>query len=91
MLVQRLRGYGFLLEAEEIFSATLAGAALARELGHRVLAPFLPAGALEDHGRTPRSWAASAAHRPRGATDVVVLGDLGERWTFALLQEAFEH
>ena len=28
--------------------------------------------------------------RSRAAADVVVLGDLGERWTFALLQEAFE-
>jgi hypothetical protein len=48
MLVDRLRGYGFAAEPEEIFTATLAGAALAREAGHRVVAPFLPPAALGD-------------------------------------------
>ena len=88
MLVERLRGYGFQVGAEEIFSATLAGAALAREAGYRVLAPFIPAPALEDlagfeliGGVTDR----------RGVPDAVVLGDLGEGWTYVLLQEAFEY
>ena len=47
-LVERLRGYGFRVEPEEIFSAALAGVALAREAGYRTLAPYLPAPALED-------------------------------------------
>ena len=87
-LVERLRGYGFQVEPEEIFSAALAGAALAREAGYRTLAPYLPAPALEDlagfdlvGGITGRA----------GRADAVLLGDLGEGWTYALLQEAFEH
>ena len=88
MLVQRLRGYGFLMEAEEIFSATLAGAALARELGHRVLAPFLPAPALEDLAGFELVGGVSGR---TGKPDAVVLGDLGEVWSYAMLQEAFEY
>ncbi len=88
MLLERLRGYGFHVEAAEIFSATLAGVAIAREAGHRTLAPFLPQPALTDlegfrlvGGVTGR----------RGRPDAVLLGDLGEGWTYAVLQEAFEY
>jgi phospholysine phosphohistidine inorganic pyrophosphate phosphatase len=88
MLVERLRGYGFQVRAEEIFSATLAGAALAREAGYRVLAPFLPAPALEDLAGF--ELIGGVAGR-RGLPDAVVLGDLGEGWTYPLLQEAFEY
>jgi phospholysine phosphohistidine inorganic pyrophosphate phosphatase len=88
MLVERLRAYGFQVREEEIFSATLAGAALAREAGYRVLAPFLPAPALEDLAGF--ELIGGVADR-RGVPDAVVLGDLGEGWTYALLQEAFEY
>lgn len=88
MLVERLRGYGFEVAADEIFSAVLAGAALAREAGYRALAPFLPAPALEDlAGFELVGGVTGRAGRP----DAVVLGDLGEGWTYALLQQAFEH
>ena len=88
MLVERLRGYGFQVRAEEIFSATLAGAALAREAGYRVLAPFLPAPALEDLAGFELTGGVTDR---RGVPDAVLLGDLGEGWTYALLQEAFEY
>jgi len=88
MLVERLRGYGFRVKAEEIFSATLAGAALARDAGYRVLAPFLPRPALEDLAGFELIGGMSAR---RGVPDAVLLGDLGEAWTYTLLQEAFEH
>ena len=88
MLVQRLRDYGFLVETEEVFSATLGGAALARELGYRTLAPFLPAPALEDLAGFELVGGVSG--RP-GRPDAVVLGDLGEGWSYAVLQEAFEY
>ena len=97
MLVQRMRGYGFAVEPEEIFTATLAGAAFARESGVRVVAPFLPTPALADlsgldlvggsSGRTPPPGAA----RGSGAPEAVLLGDLAEGWTYDLLQEAFEY
>ena len=35
--------------------------------------------------------AAPPGTRPAGTPDAVLVGDLGERWTYALLQEAFEY
>ena len=88
MLVDRLAGYGLAVAPEEIVTATLAGVELVRAAGFGRVAPFVPAGALEDmEGLT---LVGGTSGRPRTAADVVVLGDLGERWTFALLQEAFE-
>jgi phospholysine phosphohistidine inorganic pyrophosphate phosphatase len=88
MLVDRLAGYGLAAAPEEIVTATLAGVELVRAAGYRRVAPFVPAGALEDmEGLT---LVGGTSGRPGTAADVVVLGDLGERWTFALLQEAFE-
>lgn len=87
-LVERLRGYGFQVRPEEIVTATLAGAALARESGYRALAPFLPRPALED--LTGFELVGGVGGR-RGVPDAVVLGDLGEGWTYAVLQEAFEY
>ncbi|HET7423284.1 MAG TPA: HAD-IIA family hydrolase [Gemmatimonadales bacterium] len=89
MLVERLRGYGFEAAPEDIFTATLAGAAAVRAAGHRVVAPFLPAAALEDLAGLQLSGGVAGAARSR--PDVVLLGDLGQGWSYALLQEAFEH
>jgi HAD superfamily hydrolase (TIGR01458 family) len=89
MLVERLRGYGFEAEAEEIFTATLAGAALAREAGHHVVAPFLPPAALVDLAGLELSGGLAGPGQAR--PDAVLLGDLGPAWTYALLQEAFEY
>ena len=88
LLVERLQGYGFQVRAEEIFTATLAGAALAREAGYRALAPFLPAPALEDLAGFDLVGGSTGR---RGVPDAVVLGDLGEGWTYGALQEAFEY
>jgi HAD superfamily hydrolase (TIGR01458 family) len=89
MIVERLRGYGFTVESEEIFTATLAGVELLREAGHRRVAPFVPAGALEDMTDLELVGGTSGL-TGAGPVDAVVLGDLGERWTFQLMQEAFE-
>jgi phospholysine phosphohistidine inorganic pyrophosphate phosphatase len=88
MLVDRLAGYGLAVAPEEIVTATLAGVELIRAGGYGHVAPFVPAGALED--MQGLALAGGTSGRPSAAADVVVLGDLGERWTFALLQEAFE-
>jgi phospholysine phosphohistidine inorganic pyrophosphate phosphatase len=89
MLVERLRGYGFEAGPEEIFTATLAGAAAIRAGGHRVVAPFLPPAALEDLAGLELSGGSSGPSR--GRPEVVLLGDLGRGWSYALLQEAFEY
>ena len=88
MLLERLQGYGFRALPEEIFTATLAGAALARELGFRALAPFLPAPALEDLAGFDLVGGVSAR---RGSPEAVILGDLAEGWSYGVLQEAFEY
>jgi HAD superfamily hydrolase (TIGR01458 family) len=92
MLVERLRGYGFTAEPEEIYTATLAGAALARISGFRVVAPFLPAPALEDLSGLDLVGGSSGRTGPGGpAPQAVILGDLAEGWSYRVLQEAFEY
>jgi phospholysine phosphohistidine inorganic pyrophosphate phosphatase len=88
MLVERLAGYGFTVAPDEIVTATLAGATLLRERRYTRVAPFVATGALEDLASL--ELCGGTSDRPRAAADAVVLGDLGDRWTFALLQEAFE-
>jgi phospholysine phosphohistidine inorganic pyrophosphate phosphatase len=89
MLVDRLAGYGLTVGAEEIVTATVAGATLLRARGFSRVAPFVPSAALEDLGGL--TLVGGTSDRPAGAAEAVVLGDLGERWTYALLQEAFDH
>jgi HAD superfamily hydrolase (TIGR01458 family) len=90
MLVQRLRGYGFDVTPSEVFTATVAGAELARSAGYGRVAPFLPESALED--MTELELGGGTSGRPqKGTPDAVIVGDLAERWTYSLLQEAFEY
>ena len=89
MLVDRLRGYGFAVEPDEIFTATLAGAAAVRASRRSVVAPFLPVPGLADLGGLELVGGSSGRKGP--APEVVLVGDLGEAWTYALLQEAFEY
>ncbi|MFL5495614.1 MAG: TIGR01458 family HAD-type hydrolase [Gemmatimonadales bacterium] len=88
-IVERLTGYGFTVGSEEVFTATLAGVELLREAGHQRVAPFVPAGALEDMSDLELVGGTSGL-AGEGPVDAVVLGDLGERWTYRLMQEAFE-
>jgi phospholysine phosphohistidine inorganic pyrophosphate phosphatase len=90
MLVERLQGYGFEVSAAEVFTATLAGNLLARTAGYRCVAPFVPEPALQD--MTELELVGGTSNRPRGSgPQAVIVGDLGERWSYALLQEAFEY
>jgi HAD superfamily hydrolase (TIGR01458 family) len=90
MLVERLRTYGFDVSPDEIFTATLAGRELAQAAGYRRVAPFMPVPALVDMGRLELMGGTSGTASV-DLPDAVLLGDLGERWTYALLQEAFEY
>ncbi|HEV8454736.1 MAG TPA: TIGR01458 family HAD-type hydrolase [Gemmatimonadales bacterium] len=90
MLVERLRGYGFEVSIEDVFTATLAGNVLARTAGYRCIAPFMPEPALQDMAELELSGGTS--NRSQGCVpQAVIVGDLGERWSYALLQEAFEY
>jgi phospholysine phosphohistidine inorganic pyrophosphate phosphatase len=89
MLVQRLADYGFKVSTEEVFTATLAGTQLARQAGYRVVAPFVPEAALADMAGLELCGGTSG--HPPGAPEGVLIGDLGEQWSYRLLQEAFEY
>jgi HAD superfamily hydrolase (TIGR01458 family) len=89
LLVERLHSYGFEVEASDIQTPVLTAVRLLAEGGHRRLAPFLPAGSLED--LTGFELAGGVAPQAVGGSppSAVLIGDLGERWTYGLLQEAF--
>ena len=89
-IVTRLLGYGFALEAEEVFTALRAGAALAREMGCDSIIPLVPPASLEDlAGFNLVGGTSGHPYRKTGCTAVLV-GDLGPLWSFALVQEAFQ-
>lgn len=90
MLVQRLRDYGFEVSPEEVFTATLAGADVVKDAGYRWVAPFVPEPALSDMNDLDLCGGTSGRVASR-TPDAVLVGDLGERWTYALLQEACDY
>lgn len=90
MLVERLRGYGFAVSSEEVFTATIAGAEVAREAGYLSVAPFVPEPALADLVGLDLCGGTSGKPASRNPQAVLV-GDLGDRWTYALMQQAFEY
>jgi HAD superfamily hydrolase (TIGR01458 family) len=90
MLVERLRGYGIDASPDEVFTATVAGNLLARTAGYQRIAPFIPEPALADIRDLDLAGGTSGRTSTR-SPDAVLLGDLGERWSYALLQEAFEY
>jgi HAD superfamily hydrolase (TIGR01458 family) len=90
MLVKRLEGYGFQIASEEIFTATIAGADLARGSGYTSVSPFIPEPELEDLEGLELIGGTSA--RPAGGVPgAILVGDLGDRWNYALMQEAFDY
>jgi HAD superfamily hydrolase (TIGR01458 family) len=91
-LVERLRGYGFEAELDEAFTPVTACAAIARGMGCTTLAPFGNAATLADLREFELVGGTAEQTRRAGSTPcAVVIGDLGERWSFALMQEAFDY
>jgi len=80
-LAERLRGYGYAIAPEEILTPVRAAVAHCRTRRLRRVMPFVAEAALEDlEGLEPAFT---------GQPDAVLLGDLGDAWTFARLQAAF--
>jgi HAD superfamily hydrolase (TIGR01458 family) len=90
-IVARLRRYGFVLEEHEVFTALVAGAALARAQHRDTLLPLVTPAALEDLagftliGGTSQNPIPS----PLPPRTTVLVGDLGARWSFDLVQQGF--
>lgn len=89
-LVERLQGYGFTAVPEEVLTPVTAAARIARARGCTAVAPFLPAPALAD--LSDLALVGGTSGRPADRTpQAVLVGDLGEQWTYALMQEAFTY
>jgi HAD superfamily hydrolase (TIGR01458 family) len=76
--------------AEELFTPTAAAAVIFAERGAELVAPFMPVPAMADLEGVELVGGTSgilAGRRP----DAVVIGDLGARWSPALLNEAFRY
>lgn len=89
-LVERLQGYGFTAVPEEVLTPVTAAARIARARGCTVVAPFLPAPALADLSDLALVGGTSGLPADR-TPQAVLVGDLGEQWTYALMQEAFTY
>jgi HAD superfamily hydrolase (TIGR01458 family) len=87
-LVERLRQYGFEASPDEMLTPVIAAVTIARTRGCHTLAPFLPVPALADLAGFDLRGGTSG--RPAPSTpEAVLIGDLAEQWTYALMQEAF--
>lgn len=89
-LVERLRRYGFEAGQDEMLTPVIAAATIARTRGYTMLAPFLPAPALADLAGFDLRGGTSGRPAPT-PPEAVLIGDLAEQWTYALMQEAFSH
>ncbi|MCZ6917059.1 MAG: HAD-IIA family hydrolase [Gemmatimonadetes bacterium] len=89
-LISRLASYGFRIGHEELFTPAVAAVALCRERGVGVVAPFVARELLEDLNGLELAGGVVGASGPR-APEAVLLADLGDAWTPALLNEAFRH
>ncbi len=90
MLVQRLDEYGFAVPSDAVFTAALAGAEVARDAGFGCVAPFVAEPALADLSGLDLCGGTSGRAATRNP-EAVLIGDLADRWTFGLMQEAFEY
>jgi HAD superfamily hydrolase (TIGR01458 family) len=82
LLAERLAGYGFAVQPAEIVTAVMSGVALLEERGWRRIAAFVAPETLEDF---------AAFDLASGQPEAVVVGDLGELWSFGRLNRAFHH
>jgi len=93
MLVSHLATLGITTRAEQFTTAPVAAGRLARERGWNRVTPFLPSAALID--LAPLTLVGGAADMQDGsertgpAAEAIIVGDMGARWSFTLLQEAF--
>lgn len=88
-ILARLRSYGFDIREDELLTATLAAGTLMHGRGHRRILPILAPAALTDLAGFELAGGTSGI--PSGPAEAVLVGDLGDGWSDALMQEAFHH
>lgn len=88
-LVERLRSYGLPAEAGHVVTAVLAAAELARSRSCHVVMPFVAPQTLPDLGEFELVGGTSGRPADGARPDAVIVGDLGDSWTYRLMLEAF--
>lgn len=90
-VVSRLRQHGVQVDRDEVFTAVFAGAEWMSARGYRRIAPFVSDDALSDlQGFELIGGITGGGPRSAGA-EAVLIGDMGDRWNHALLNEAFRY
>jgi HAD superfamily hydrolase (TIGR01458 family) len=87
-LAELLRGFRIGAAPEEIHTPVVAAAALLMDRGYRTVAAFSPAASLGDLGDV-QLVGGLTGRAPGARPDAVLVGDLGQAWSYTLLQEAF--
>jgi HAD superfamily hydrolase (TIGR01458 family) len=93
-VVDRLGEHGIEVGTHEVYTAVYAAVAWLRNRGIHRVAPFVTRDALEDlrDFDLVGGTADSSIHRPdEPSPDAVLIGDLGDRWSHGLLNEAFRY
>jgi HAD superfamily hydrolase (TIGR01458 family) len=89
-VLARLEDYGFTVNRDELFTPAAAAVSLLTSLDVTLAAPFVSEETLAD--LAPIDLAGGTSGRPVGGTvGGVVVGDLGDTWSPALLNEAFRY
>jgi HAD superfamily hydrolase (TIGR01458 family) len=88
-LRDRLASYGLAVGAEELFAPAVAAVALCRERSVQLVAPFVALDVLEDLDGLEFSGGVVGTQGAK--PDAVILADMGDSWTPALLNEAFRY
>lgn len=83
-LVQKLRGFGFVVSEEEILTPAVAAAGWLRQQNLHRLAAYVPNATLEEFQDFELVERTSSE-----PVDAVVVGDLGKAWDFTTLNHAF--
>ncbi len=86
----RLSEHGFDVTSDEVFTAVHAGAAWLGARSIRRIAPFVSDDALEDLAAFELVGGASGRSRDE-VPEAVVVGDMGDGWTHAILNEALRY
>jgi HAD superfamily hydrolase (TIGR01458 family) len=81
-IAELLGRMGFAIDEEEIFTAPLAAKGWLESRGIRRVALYVPEAACEDF---------AGLEAVTEAPEAIVVGDLGEGWTFGRLNQAFRH
>jgi HAD superfamily hydrolase (TIGR01458 family) len=89
-VIERLRSYGFTVEDSELFTPIVAAETLLVASGVRLVAPFVDQDLLVDLHSFELAGGTSG-RSCEGLPGAVLMGDLGEQWSAAMLNEAFRY